>query len=231
MYFRNLVLSAVAIAIIAGLFLSLYQYFLITPIILASEVYEVIEPPAKGRVEAWSPEEGLERSLFSFMANFLVCFGYALLLLTAMATKDSMKLAQGFIWGIAAYLSIFIAPALGLAPEIPGMEAAHLEGRQTWWLLTVLLTAFGLWTIAYQAIIFKGLGVLMLLIPHLIGAPQPESHGFVNTDPEAINALTHLWHNFILQTSIANGLLWLIIGILAAFLSVKFIYPLNHQEQ
>ena len=231
MYFRNLVLSAVAIAIIAGLFLSLYQHFLITPIILASEVYEVIDPTAQGIVEDWRPEEGLERSSFSFMANFLVCFGYALLLLTAMATKESMKLAQGFIWGIAAYLSLFVAPALGLAPEIPGMEAAHLEGRQIWWLLTVLLTALGLWSIAYQGLILKGIGVLLLIIPHLIGAPQPERHGFVTTDPEAINTLTHLWHHFILQTSIANGLLWLIIGLFAAFLSVKFIYPLNHQEQ
>lgn len=231
MYFRNLVLSAIAIAIVASSFLNLYQYFFITPIILASEIYEVIEPTATNTVEVWSPEEGLERSSFSFIANFLVCFGYALLLLTAMATKDSMKLVQGFIWGIAAYLSVFVAPALGLTPEIPGMEAAHLEGRQIWWLLTVLLTALGLWTIAYQAIIFKGLGVLMLLIPHLIGAPQPESHGFVNTDPEAINALTTLWHEFILQTSVANGLLWLIIGLLSALFSIKFIYPLNHQEQ
>jgi len=231
MYFRNLVLSALAIAIVAGLFLSLYQYFLITPIILAAEVYEVIEPTVVGTVESWRPEEGLERTSFSFIANFLVCFGYALLLLTMMATKDSIKLAQGLIWGIAAYLSLFVAPALGLAPEIPGMEAAHLEGRQIWWLLTVLLTALGLWSIVYQAIILKGLGVLLIIIPHLIGAPQPEHHGFINTDPEAIKALTALWHDFILQTSIANGLLWLIIGILSAFLSIKFIYPLNHQEQ
>jgi len=231
MYFRNLVLSAVTIAIVAGLFLSLYQYFFITPIIIASEVYEVIEPMMSYTVEAWSPEEGLERTSFSFMANFLISFGYALLLLTMMATKDSMKLAQGFMWGIAAYLSIFVAPALGLAPEIPGMEAAYLEGRQTWWLLTVFLTALGLWSIAYQAFILKGMGGLLLIIPHLIGAPQPETHGFVNTDPEAINALTHLWHDFILQTSIVNGLLWLIIGVLSAFFSLKFIYPLNHQEQ
>ena len=230
MYFRNLVLSAIAIAIVASSFLNLYQYFFITPIIVASEAYEVIEPTVEGMVEAWSPEEGLERSSFSFMANFLVCFGYTLLLLTVMATKDSMKLSQGIIWGIAAYLSIFVAPALGLAPEIPGMEAAHLEGRQTWWLFTVLLTALGLWSIAYQALILKGLGVLLLIIPHLIGAPQPAHHGFVNTNPEAINVLTTLWHEFILQTSIANGLLWLIIGLSSVFLTIKFIYPLNHQE-
>jgi len=231
MYFRNLTLSAFAIAIVAGLFLSLYQYFFITPIIVASEVYEVAEPAVAGAVEAWHPENGFERTSFSFIANFLVCFSYALLLITLMATQNLTKLAHGVLWGIAAYLSFFVAPALGLAPEIPGMEAAYLEGRQSWWLLTVLLTALGLWSIAYQRPILKGIGTILLIIPHLIGAPQPEHHGFVNTDLEAINSLTALWHGFILQTSIANGLLWLIIGILSAFLSIKFIYPLNHYQE
>ncbi|MDQ7091229.1 MAG: CbtA family protein [Methylococcales bacterium] len=227
MYFRNLILSAMAVAIVAGLFLSLYQHFFITPIILASELYEVTEPNATGVAEAWSPEEGTERSSFSLMANFLVCFAFSLLLLSAMAVRTSIKLSQGIFWGGAAYLSVFIAPALGLLPEIPGMEAAHLEGRQSWWLLTVLLTGIGLWLIAFKSITLKGIGGGLLLIPHLIGAPQPEIHGFVNTDPHAINVLTMLWHDFILQTSVANGLLWLIIGMLSALLTAKFIHPLN----
>ncbi len=230
MYFRNLVLLAVAIGMVAGLFLSLYQHFFITPIILASEIYEVIEPPVKGTIEAWSPENELERSSFSVIANFLVCFAYSLLLLSAMAFRPSIKLSYGFLWGIAAYLSIFIAPALGLAPEIPGMEAASLEGRQTWWLLAVLFTAIGLWLIAFKPLIFKVIGGLLLIIPHLLAAPEPEKHGFTNPNPEAINALTDLWHDFILQTSIANGLLWLIIGALSAFLITKFIHPLTFTE-
>ena len=48
MYFRNIIFSAAVISLIAGLFLSLYQHFLITPIILASEVYEIIEPATEG---------------------------------------------------------------------------------------------------------------------------------------------------------------------------------------
>lgn len=230
MYFRNLVLSAVIIAIIAGLFLSLYQYFVITPIILASEVYEIIEPIKDNTVKIWSPEDGIERSSFSFVANFLLCFAYGLLLLSAMAIKNSITLVQGIFWGLAAYLSIFIAPALGLAPEIPGMEAAHLEGRQTWWIFTVLSTIFALWLIAFKPITFKAIGGLLLIVPHLIGAPQATHHGFVNTNPQAVHALTALWHDFILQTSLANALLWLIIGSLSAFLTAKFIYPLNIME-
>ena len=229
MYFRNLVLSAFSIAVVAGLLLSLYQYFFITPIILASEVYEVSEP-ANHAVEAWSPEDGTERSSFNFIANFLVCFAYGLLLMSAMATRTAINLQQGIFWGGAAYLSLFVMPALGLPPEIPGMEAAALEGRQTWWLFTVIFTALGLWSIAFQKLLLKGLGALMLVIPHLIGAPQPESHGFANPDSQAQMALNDLWQQFILQTSLANGLLWLIIGILSAFLTAKFIYSIEETE-
>jgi cobalt transporter subunit CbtA len=227
MYFRNLIFSALTIALIAGLFLSLYQYFLITPIIIASEIYEVLEPSAENTVEAWSPDEGVERASFSFLANFLVCFGYGLLLMTAMTTREALKLNRGWLWGIAAYVTLFVAPALGLSPEIPGMEAAHLEGRQTWWIVTVFVTAIALWSLAFQPLKLKFMGGLFLIIPHIIGAPQPETHGFANTDPQAVIELTALWHHFVLQTSIANGLLWLIIGILSAALTIKFIHPLN----
>ena len=230
MYFRNLVLSAFTIAIVAGLFLSAYQASAITPIILESEIYEVFEAVTEGSLEAWSPEDGAERSGFSLIANFLVCFAYALLLMSAMATRKNLTVSQGVFWGSCAYLSIFVAPAIGLAPEIPGMEAAHLEGRQAWWLLTVIFTALGLWSLAFKATPFKIFACLLILTPHLIGAPQPEHHGFVNQKPEAVMALTDLWHQFIIQTSIANGLLWLIIGSLSAFLTLKFIFPLDHQE-
>lgn len=230
MYFRNLVLSAFTIAIVAGLFLSAYQTSAITPIILESEVYEVLDPITEDTPEAWSPEDGTVRAGFSFIANFLVCFTYALLLMSAMATRKSLTVSQGVFWGTCAYLSIFVAPAIGLAPEIPGMEAAHLEGRQAWWLLTVIFTVLGLWSLAFKPIAFKVFASLLILTPHLIGAPKPEHHGFVNQNPEAITALTDLWHQFIIQTSIANGLLWLIIGTLSALLTLKFIFPLDYQE-
>jgi len=230
MYFRNLVLSAFSIAIVAGLFLTLYQEFIITPLILNAEIYEVLEPASNHTAEAWSPADGIERSGFSFIANFLVCFAYSLFLMSLMATRNSINLVQGAFWGIAAYLSIFIAPALGLPPEIPGMEAAFLEGRQAWWVLTVLLSAIGLWSIAFKSTPFKLAGLIMLITPHIIGAPQPEFHGFANQDPQAIISLTTLWHNFIMQTSIANALLWLIIGVLSACLVNKFIHSIDLTE-
>ena len=229
MYFRNLVLSAFIIAIFAGLIFSAYQAFFITPIILSSEVYEVLEP-ASHQIEAWSPEDGIERHTWSFATNFLLCFAYALILLSAMTVKTNITVIKGLYWGIAAYLTIFVAPALGLPPEIPGMEAAFLEGRQVWWIVTLIFTAVSLWMIAFQGLFYKGIGVVLITIPHIFGAPQSESHGFANTDPQAVEALTTLWHQFIIQTSIANALLWLVIGASAGFLVNKFISPFDDSD-
>lgn len=231
MYFRNLVLSAFSIAVVAGIFFSTYQAIFITPIIVSSEVYEVLEPSAAHQVEAWAPEDGLERHSWSFATNILLCFAYALILLSAMTLSNSMTAVKGLFWGGAVYLSLFVAPALGLPPEIPGMEAAYLEGRQTWWILTVILTAIGLWLIAFQSPLNKGIGVIMIIIPHLIGAPQPEIHGFVNQDPKAIEALTQLWHEFIIQTSIANALLWLMVGGLSGYFFTKYIATIGDISQ
>jgi cobalt transporter subunit CbtA len=234
MYFITLVLSAFAIAIIAGGLLSAYHAFFITPIIVGSEVYEVAEPVSHHQTEeedAWAPEDGIERHSWNFASNFLLCFAYALILLSAMSIKTSVNTIKGVFWGGAAYLTIFVAPALGLPPEIPGMEAAHLEGRQAWWLLTVILTAISLWLIAFQSNVFKVLGIILLIVPHVLGAPQPELHGFANTEPAAVEALTRLWYDFILQTSIANALLWVIIGALSGYIANKYIYSIDDKGE
>lgn len=229
MYFRTLVLSAFAIAVFAGAIISLYQAYFITPIILGSEVFEVIEPVSHHQMEetiTWAPEDGIERNSWNFTSNFLLCFAYALILLSAMSIKTSTNTMKGIFWGLAAYLAIFVAPALGLPPEIPGMETTQLEGRQAWWLFTVILTAISLWLIAFQNYMYKALGIILLILPHLLGAPQPELHGFTNSDPEAVAELTRLWHDFVLQTTIANALLWVIIGSSAGFFTKKYIYPI-----
>ncbi|KAF3981463.1 MAG: hypothetical protein HFP81_09295 [Methylococcales symbiont of Hymedesmia sp. n. MRB-2018] len=236
MYFRNLIFSAFALAIIAGTILSIYQAFFITPIIVAAEVYEVVESVTHvghalaETIEAWSPDDGRERHSWNFVSNFLLSFAFALILLSAMSLKASFGLLEGGFWGVAAYLSVFASPALGLPPELPGMEAAYLESRQVWWLFTVFVTTLSLWLMAYQAIVHKVIGLLLIISPHVIGAPQPEMHGFVNSSPQAIEALTLLWHQFIVQTSIANLLLWLMIGLGAGFIVDKYIHPLEEKK-
>jgi len=222
MYFRQIFFIACITAIIASLGFSLYQFYFVTPLIYAAEVYEISDAMPNLQ-EPWSPESDLERSLYTLLANFLMSLAYGLLLGVAMVFKGKTSIYKGFIWGLAAYLSLFVAPSLGLTPEIPGMEAADLSARQNWWLLSVLLTAVGLSVLAFAPRLYKGMGIILLMLPHLIGAPQPEHHGFAHPDPEAVLVLMNLWQQFIVQTSIANALLWLIIGATTGYLCHQFI--------
>lgn len=234
MYFRQIFLIACLSSLAASLGFSLYQWYLINPLIFSAELYEVAEPAGssalefiKHQEEPWAPSDGIERGLYTLLANFLMSLAYSLILASAMVFRGSSSTLKGLVWGMAAYASLFIAPSLGLAPEIPGMEAADLNQRQNWWFLSVSLTGIGLAVLAFSPRYYKGAGILLILLPHLIGAPVPEIHGFNHPDPEAVAILTELWHQFVLQTSIANALLWFIIGASTGFLCHKFIDPVS----
>ncbi|RLA25792.1 MAG: cobalt transporter [Gammaproteobacteria bacterium] len=232
MYFRQIFLIACLSALAASLGFSLYQWYLINPLIFSAELYELANPIESittehlaQQAEPWSPEDGIERGLYTLLANFLMSLAYGLLLASAMVLRGTSSALKGLAWGVAAYLTVFLAPSLGLPPEIPGMQAADLNQRQDWWFLTVALTSIGLAVLAFSPRIYKGAGLILLLLPHLIGAPAPEIHGFSHPDPEVVAILTGLWQQFILQTSIANALLWLIIGVSSGYLCHKFIDP------
>ncbi len=231
MYFRQIFLVASLTAIIASIGFSLYQFYFVNPLIFAAELYELAEPAdinAISQIEEWSPDDGVERSFYTLLANFLMSLAYSLLIASAMVFCGSSSTIKGFAWGMAAYLSFFVAPGLGLSPEIPGMQAADLAERQNWWFLCVVLTAIGLAVLAFSPRYYKGAGVILIILPHLIGAPGAELHGFSHPDPMAIAQLTELWQQFILHSSIANALLWLIIGTTTGFLCHKFIDDTAH---
>lgn len=226
MYFRQIFLLACLSAMIASLGFSLYQFYFVNPIIFAAEFYEIADPAsldASPHIETWNPSNGIERSFYTILANFLMCLAYSLLLACAMVFRGTSSTLKGTAWGIAAYLSFFVAPSLGLPPEIPGMEAADLNSRQNWWFLSVVLTAAGLAVLAFSPRYYKGAGGILIILPHLIAAPVAEIHGFSHPDPVVVAKLTELWQQFILHTSIANALLWIIIGTTTGFLCHKFV--------
>ena len=181
MYFQKLIVSSLATALIAGMIFSAYQSLFISPIIFQAETYEQTEnittqnQSASTMKDAWEPEDGSQRNFYTFLTNFLAGFGFTLLLASAMAFHGNNTLAKGLCWGLAGYVCIFLAPSLGLPPEIPGMEAADLEGRQVWWLATALMSASGLALIVVAPLLIKTGGVVLLLLPHLIGATARNS--------------------------------------------------------
>ncbi len=200
---RRVLVTGLTAGLLAGLFAAAIQIAWITPIILEAEIYESAEAPTgapdpasrpgasgasfvvpvaerlEGDEGAWAPEDGIERTLFTVLANVLTGVGYGLILVAAVAFSGRrVDPGRGVLWGLAGFAVFTLAPALGLPPELPGMVAADLAARQTWWIGTVISTAGGLALIVFaRHRLLKGLGLALLLAPHAVGAPHPGQFG------------------------------------------------------
>ena len=238
--FRPMVLAALGIALAAGLVLSAVQTLHVSPIIYAAEAFEIEQPEMAAvihsdhghshthSVQAWAPGDGFERIAFTVLSNVLSAFGFAIILLAAMLmAKDKAQLnvswQRGVLWGLAGYLMFFIVPALGLAPEIPGMEAAALEGRQSWWVLAVLSTGLAIASVVFLPGIAKAFAIVFIAAPWLVGAPQPQVHGFLHPDAQAVATLTDLQAQFLYATAIANAVFWVILGGLTGYTAKRLV--------
>lgn len=235
MLFRRLILAAVAIGIVVGVLLSVGQQFSTVPIIAAAETYEQPAEPAHatsapthgdshqhshGHDEAgsWAPADGLERMVFTVLADVGVAIGFGILLLVLMALARStlgatISPVTGALWGAAGFGAVFLAPAFGLSPEVPGTAAAALGSRQSWWIATVAIVAVALALIAF-APGYKKLGALVLLpLPYLFGAPEPSGALFAGHGPEEVAALEQLHGRFIVATGVVNAAFWVVLGV------------------
>jgi cobalt transporter subunit CbtA len=97
---------------------------------------------------AWAPRDGVERIAFTTLSTVAASVGFALVLLAAMILADEpITPRRALAWAAGGFVAFSLAPAMGLAPELPGMEAAPVVARQLWWLLTVAATGAGLWLI------------------------------------------------------------------------------------
>ena len=121
----------------------------------------------------WQPGPGLPRMAFTALATLVGGVGYALLLGAVLAACNREPTPETSLrFAIAGFLAVALAPALGLPPELPGMEAAPLAERQFWWVMTAVATGMGLYLIAIRrAPIAIAGGIVLLVAPHLAGAP------------------------------------------------------------
>lgn len=213
--FNRIFLVAILAGGIAGLFLAEVEHFTVIPLILEAETFEVAgEHVHAGNAQiedVWAPENGAERTFYTVMNSVIVGIGFGLLLTACYTLRQSINWRSGILWGLSGFAAFSLAPALGLPPELPGDAAAGLEVRQIWWLLTVIVTAAGLWVIAFQPVRYVKLaGVALIALPHLVGAPQPEVHA--SLVPEDLKT------TFIFTTLAANAMFWIVLGTLSAFL-------------
>uniref|UniRef100_UPI0031CFA399 CbtA family protein n=1 Tax=Herbaspirillum sp. TaxID=1890675 RepID=UPI0031CFA399 len=121
---------------------------------------------------AWEPADGAERTGYTVLANVSMAVGFALMLVAAFAISGRrVGWRSGLLWGLAGYGVFFVAPSLGLPPEVPGTLAAPLHARQLWWVMTAVMTAASLGLFVFgRGWWWKVLAVLLLVVPHLVGA-------------------------------------------------------------
>jgi cobalt transporter subunit CbtA len=227
--FRSIVFSAALAGLVAGAAVTAAQMVGTIPLIQKGEVYErkaeaappapAAEPAAHAHNHAaadhhhdaeWEPADGFQRNAFTTGANILTAIGFALLLAGIFALRGGpVSWREGLFWGIGGFVVFTAAPGLGLPPELPGMPVADLTMRQTWWIATACATAAGLGLLAFRQASWAAiLGLGLIILPHLIGAPQaPEAHTDV---PEALS------HQFVVAATMTSLLFWALLGVLTS---------------
>lgn len=249
MLFRRIVLCALLVGAVAGLLLSAVQRWQVIPIITAAERFEQASQgvgSAHGEAQAhehagrddgkhvhpataWEPAEGAERIGFTVLSNVLTAAGFALVMLAVMAAALKRHVVTrfdwhyGLLWGATGYAVFFVAPALGLPPEIPGAEAAPLEARQLWWALTAVCTAVGLAGAAFGKTPWRWAALALLAVPYLAGVPHSSANPFADHPAAAAAELGNLARQFVWATAFANAMFWLALGGMSGWAARRFL--------
>lgn len=194
-------------------------------------VHAAQDPAAEAETEDHAHDEGAEahehdaaggeapsdttRNFWTVVFFGLVYVGYAMVLVAGFGLASIygkvITAREGLLWGISGFAVFQLAPAMGLAPELPGTVAADLGDRQVWWWGTALATALGLASVAYgRGVAALVLGVALLAAPHVIGAPEPERFSGV-APPEVAAAFSAR----VLGSALA---VWALMGWVAGYL-------------
>ncbi len=185
-------LATLAAGLLAGLLVTPAMYLKTVPLILQAETYEdaagghhhgeaEVAPHDHAASAAEAEEEGGAELPFgrlgnTILANLVAGAGFALLLGgLALLLGRRITVQNGIFWGLAGFFAVAFLPALGLSPELPAMPAADLAERQLWWIATVILSGLGIYLIVLRSELWvKILGLVLIIAPHLYGAPHPE---------------------------------------------------------
>jgi cobalt transporter subunit CbtA len=217
--FHRIFLTALIAGAVAGLFAAGVQRIKVIPLIERAELYDAGEAHGgdarAGMAEAWQPQAGLERAAYTALADVLAGIGFAFLLTGAIALASLrgyvVNARRGILWGATGFAVFALAPALGLPPLPPGIEAAELAQRQMWWIATAATTALGLGLIVFsRRLVYGMIGLGLLMLPYAIGAPElPEVSGKM---PAALAA------EFVVASLTTAGVFWLVLGALSGWL-------------
>ncbi len=217
------VLAALVAGLAAGFLTGVIQEYRITPLILQAEVYEkaadtktTTQATAPAEPAEWQPQNGWQRGVSTLTASMIACAGYAGLLAgVSLLTGIEITPRNGLIWGILGFLAVAVAPGAGLSPELPGMPAGDLMLRQIWWTGTILATVIGIYIIAEKRKLpWLAVAVLLIALPHLIGAPQPPT--LEASAPAGLAA------SFVSISIATAAVMWSMIGLFLGLALEKF---------
>lgn len=248
MLFRRLVWLALGIAVLVGSLQSVVQQWQAVPIILAAEQFEgqkVDAPPAAAAHDhagqaahshdhdEWSPQDGFERHAWTWVANVLLAFGLALLMLAVLGVwvryrgAPAHPLRAGLLVALAGFVSLYLWPSLGLPAEIPGMDAARLGSRQGWWLLAAGCAVAASASIAWAPRSWWRwlLALALLALPFGVGAPHVVGDPFAGFGADAAAQLRELASRFIPATAVTSVIQWLALGLLCGLAFDRWLLP------
>jgi cobalt transporter subunit CbtA len=227
--FRRVVFVAIVAGLATGGLIAIAHHVGTARLIAQAEVYEqadekqapavpaVAMPDMQHHEEAaaWAPADGLERSLFSVLADVVTAIAFALLLAAAQTLRGATGVRTGLLWGLAGFVTFTLAPGIGLPPEVPGTAAAALADRQLWFAATAAATGAALALIfLQQRPLWAMVAIVLLILPHAWGAPLPtEFHSAA--PPE-------LAHRFAVVATLTSLVLWTLLGIITGALLHRF---------
>jgi cobalt transporter subunit CbtA len=216
--FIRILTSALFAGFAAGLIAAVLQLVFVQPVLLHAELYETGAKLHFGTEGSVSHGPALVfdamRDGLSILFSALVYTGYGLMLVAAMALAQErgvkITARKGMLWGLAGFITVHFAPAISLPPEVPGSAAAEVAVRQVWWFSTVAMTGIAMALIAFgQSWKAWAVAIVLLLLPHVIGAPHPDM--FTGTTPPELASL------FAVRALGVGLSAWVLLGLFAAY--------------
>lgn len=203
--------------IAGGIVVAAIQSVTTVPMILHAEEFEEVAATgltflahAPGDHAHGEHGDGM-RTILTYVATIAVAVGYAWMLLAVMYARGvRIDMRSVIPFAIAGFFATGLAPALGLAPELPGAAAADLQARQIWWAFTALATAIGIAAIYFGRSLpwFVG-GLVLIVLPHVVGAPQPD--GMASDVPAELAA------HFASTSLVIHALIWIVPAAIAGY--------------
>ncbi|WP_022729244.1 CbtA family protein [Fodinicurvata sediminis] len=200
---------------IAGLAITVLQLATLMPLLHQAELYEA----GFGANETLSMHDNIlhdrdqagvfGKSLLTLLSNGMTGIGFGLVIAAGMSLLGRTRAWHGLLWGTGGFLAWSLLPAIGVPPALPGVEQAPLFERQSWFLVTALSSSAGLLALfLLRPHWLKPVGLILLALPHLYGAPVvPTAQSGI--PPE-------LSEQFLLASLSTSAAFWLVLGIISS---------------